>query len=726
MTRRPISLPMVTALAILIFACLGQSYVELTAQTVAKRKPHAEASDESSRATRIIAFSLREAENVARGKSRIQPPEGIGGIRSLIGFVIDDANHDMILLGTDSNTLPPLSLDDFVFLLRSARVGGLSGPGVSLEPEEGSNARGRQLVVFFGGLAGTSIGRVCFEADYLMKKMALCKTPPCVPDFRTYSDYTSALLQDGGINTWNLRSRFWFAPVYAPITESWSGDVFLLRETEVRVLVDTLSAQIDGESAPPRFKDEAAEKYAAHFSHRYGEISEKHPEFADLARFMGALKLMSLLLDRAEPETLEFWFDEYQPEAVDIPTEVPLLNDVSVHGRRKLTLVGGVRIAGLTLRLRTGETDAIRDAVILARPSPASCTWSVTLDQDWRVDASSFSEEDRLIARRFSDALTYHEREDHLQAIRCCDEVLAKYPDVLEATFLKAVCARDLAIRRGDPEGVLPALACLMQLAQAKPRLIELRYEVGSTLRTLGRYREAVIELDKVVAQQADFAPAHHALGLAWRALGNREKAARHVRTYLRLADDKGKYAAEVRRLLDEPKHETESGMRRFAVFSDKTHGINCCYPERWCLARGARIRTLLPDMPDAGGAVAAFIDRADPNHNVLIRVAPIDAAHLSEDDIADVIPALDAAYKDRFPRFAKVEAGPVRIGKVLGIRYVLKTDRAGLRVQLCVVTLVKAHKAYTVTFTAPERDYNDLWNTCFAKILSSFTALDG
>ncbi len=71
------------------------------------------------------------------------------------------------------------------------------------------------------------------------------------------------------------------------------------------------------------------------------------------------------------------------------------------------------------------------------------------------------------------------------------------------------------------------------------------------------------------------------------------------------------------------------------------------------------------------------------------------------------------------------MEAGPVRIGGVLGIGYVFTSDRAGLRIQQCVVTLVKARKAYTITLSAPRPDYPTLWNRYLETMLHSFEIAD-
>lgn len=678
--------------------------------------------------TQIVAFSLQEASRSLKQSFSGTKSVSLEGISQLIGFIVDKKTQEVIILGKSSDSLSSLSLDDLISLMRCAQTGGLSGPGVSLEPQKSDMTSDQLDVIFFGGAKDTSLGRACFESDYLMKKIAIDKIPSGVPELETYAQLTKKRFQQEKVATWNVLSRFWFAPLYTPVVTTNEEDMFLLRETQVGVMVQTISAEIDNKPMST-FEDEPAHKYASQFTQHYNDVAKAHPEFADLERFMGGLKLMSILLSRAPSESLKFWLQEYHTSQVETPTEVPLIKDISAQGYRQLTLVGGVRIAGLTMRLRRGEISALRDAILLARPSEHSLTWNVVLDQDWLVTIPSASEKDNKIAKLFADALIQQEKGDDAGAIVLLGEVVKAYPDVAEARFLRAVCSRNAAVKNGKPQDALQPLEELRGLGREYPQFVEITYEVGTTLRILGRVDEAIEVLEKVVKVRPDFAPAHHALGLAYLSKGAKDLAKEHLHTYLRLSvSSDSKYVQDTKRLLEEIDTSSQSSsmeVNETKVFTDEENHFQCQYPKSWKVLRTKEVRELLPGMKEAQNVAVAFMDPVKHDNNVNIQVVPIEADALSDQDIQDAIPELDAAYATRFKNFEKIKSDSVEISNVKGIRYVFKCERAGVSIQQCVITLVKNRKAYTLTYTAQEADYAVVWDTCASKILKEFRILE-
>ena len=109
---------------------------------------------------------------------------------------------------------------------------------------------------------------------------------------RNYAELTADWTNREGPQSWNVLSRFWFTPIYAPVAASPANDIFLLKEVRVRAQVQTLFAEINGKPAVAEFKDQPAETYADTFTQHYDEIAQKNQAYADLTRVMGALKLM--------------------------------------------------------------------------------------------------------------------------------------------------------------------------------------------------------------------------------------------------------------------------------------------------------------------------------------------------------------------------------------------------------------------------------------------------
>lgn len=671
-----------------------------------------------------IAFSLREAQRAVQksGLSRAELKTA-GGMGELRGLIVDQQGQDLILLGRKVEGARPFSLDDLVSLMRVAQEGGLSGPGVSLEPK-GGDIHGRMLEVrFFGGAGNTSLGQVCLDSDYLMKKMALGDVPIGVAGIRNYAQLTADWTDRGGPQSWNVLSRFWFTPLYAPVAASPANDIFLLKEVKVRAQVQTLFAEINGKPAGAEFKDQPAETYADSFTQHYEEVAQKNRAYANLTRVMGGLKLMETLLMTGSPGVLDFWLHTYNPIPAKSPPEVPLLRKEMAAGQQKITVVGGVRIAGLTLRLRQKELAAVKEAVLLARPSPESITWIVGWDQDWRVYAPGLSARDQEIALLFADALLQHEKGEDQAAVLSLERVLKAHPEVIEAKFLKAVYSRDLAIKHGKVNQVEQPLAALNQLVQENPSLLEARYELGVTWRVLGRTDKAVAELEQVVRARPDFALAHHALGLAYSTEGNRAAAITQLQEYLRLETGKdNRWVQEAKRLLDSLRSVQGGPAKeaRFENFSEGLQALQCPYPQGWKVLKGEAIRQILPNMATSRNIAVVFADPRKSDSNVHIQIIPYQGEPLSEREITDKLSKLDGLYKARLKNFQKVSAGPVDISGVKGMSYMLKSDRAGVVIQQYIITLVKDRKAYTITFTAQERDFPNLWDTYFKQMVAT------
>jgi tetratricopeptide (TPR) repeat protein len=371
-------------------------------------------------------------------------------------------------------------------------------------------------------------------------------------------------------------------------------------------------------------------------------------------------------------------------------------------------------MAGLTIRLRRGEIAAIRDAILLARPSEQTVTWAIAFDQDWRIFTPLVGREDQEIARLFSDALIHQEKKDYGSAIKSLDMVLRAQPDLAEARFLRAVCMRDLAVRSGRIEDALASLTTLRELGKAYPQLAEISYETGVTLRVLGQTDAAIAELTKVVAVRPDFAPAHHALGLAYLSKGDKTRTKDHLNEYLRLSGGQsGQYVQEARGTLDNIDNllaEPSSGKRESKSYVDGQNRFKCQYPAIWKVLGAREAKDLLPGMKDAQNVAVVFMDPVKSDNNVNVQIMPISADTLTDQDIKDAIPELDTAYKTQFKNFRKIAAGPISVGGICGIRYDFACDRAAVPIRQCVVTLVQNKKAYTITFTSQEGDYEIAW----------------
>lgn len=95
-----------------------------------------------------------------------------------------------------------------------------------------------------------------------------------------------------------------------------------------------------------------------------------------------------------------------------------------------------------------------------------------------------------------------------------------------------------LYFEQGDPESAMKPLQEAVELATnpTEPAYSLVYLLVGKTLRQTGRLEEAVAALSKVLEVEESNVDAHLVIGLAYRDMGNIDKARNHLQQVLRLA----------------------------------------------------------------------------------------------------------------------------------------------------------------------------------------------
>jgi hypothetical protein len=140
----------------------------------------------------FVAYSMKVAqarvEEAKRKREdfRTKQPDlfYLGGITKPWAVVMDTKAGDWILVGERDPRSSVLTLDDWAVALRARFIHAENDPRVTIDPipsetclkagtKEGCRDSTRQEVRFFGGIGDTHFGQVCYEADWLMKKVGL-------------------------------------------------------------------------------------------------------------------------------------------------------------------------------------------------------------------------------------------------------------------------------------------------------------------------------------------------------------------------------------------------------------------------------------------------------------------------------------------------------------------------------------------------------------------------
>jgi len=324
-----------------------------------------------------IAFSLK----VLQQRLQANPQESqqnrdikhLAGITQIHGYVVDEANNDLILFGERDPNLPLLYLEDFVVALRNAmhkyttQQGDTSYyhyPGCSIDPDpqvlsqlrdvsrriselthrnasqeeinrEFQNwhqtCRMPQAVRVMGIPYDTRFAWVMVKADYDMKQLVDGSDTLEIEGFDSLTGMTMDLAREDIIANRRISvplasmNRFWFHPGPNRYKEdvgvveiTWCPVILLTEEEHL-----TKTGKIKGKGAP----DPLAHQFAQDFSCHYNEIAGKRPIYSELKglfRFVALAKIIKF--KGAEKEAgldLSYLLDQYEVPDIQVPKQLP-------------------------------------------------------------------------------------------------------------------------------------------------------------------------------------------------------------------------------------------------------------------------------------------------------------------------------------------------------------------------------------------------------------------
>lgn len=392
--------------------------------------------------TKVGAISLKILEKrlkdcMAKGNC----PEEIlqlYGIKRVLGYIIDEKNNDIVLIGRIDDTSPLLYLEDFVIALRNtwlvyAPLEGntryYSPPSCSIDPEpkvlgelqqtaeqifktsnpedvqrglnEWNNAcRQPQKVRVMGIPFDSRFGKIMVEADYYMKRLVDGSVSLDIDGFTSLTDMTLDIVKEDIYNNrqssipLQSMNRFWFCPGKNSYVED--KGVSLIKECQVQLLTEEEHLSKKGEVKGRGKPDPLAHKFAVNFTEKYDEIAKKRPIYQELEgqfRFVSLVKLMKQKDALSEAKiTLDYLLRQFPIEYTHVEPTLPGIPNVKDF-QHKSEYPGGYSIlnlwlpscGGVTMDIRIKDEDITKDNtgkllelkrnVLKARPDPEAIYW---------------------------------------------------------------------------------------------------------------------------------------------------------------------------------------------------------------------------------------------------------------------------------------------------------------------------------------------------------------
>lgn len=216
-----------------------------------------------------------------------------GGISRIVGYIVDRATADVIVIGTTVSGATGIPIEDVSTAMQTVYRDGRV-PSISLDPDI-SNPGGPQTVRIGGVPTQSHFARVMAEADYAMKKIMFGLLPAQSAGFISHYDLLKATPDPKP-----GQNRFWLSPVppgpsdiqMAPTLDEalFSAGMEVLTESE-----EISSFGLKGTGSVDTLAQEAAHSFTTH----YGDIARQYPIFRSL-QGLNDLVLLATVLRKAE------------------------------------------------------------------------------------------------------------------------------------------------------------------------------------------------------------------------------------------------------------------------------------------------------------------------------------------------------------------------------------------------------------------------------------------
>lgn len=325
---------------------------------------------------RLIAFNLTEAERQLRARRDIpQTVAKLGGMTRLMGLVYDRERRDMILVRRAEPGRGPLDMESLVVAMRAVLVR-QQWPLVSIDPVPDTQVTGRQTVRLEGGIADSRFGQDFLLADVRLKRLGLGLETASSLEQKSYFRLRIARArretgQAGG------RTRFWFYAVDPGLEQR--DDVFLIRRLTLGVRAETKSL-VEEDSGPA--VDAAADEFASALTTSFAALCRMFP---DLDRLQGLYEMVAVArgMQMIPGTASEYWLKSYPVAITPTPRTFAVVGRQerieTPAGLRFLEVRGGIQFRALTVRLLDGDVTALKEAVLLSRPSRRQLVWYVPI-----------------------------------------------------------------------------------------------------------------------------------------------------------------------------------------------------------------------------------------------------------------------------------------------------------------------------------------------------------
>jgi tetratricopeptide (TPR) repeat protein len=483
----------------------------------------------------FIAYSMKVAQRkvetaIKSGEDfRKKQPElyYMGGITKPWAIVIDDKNNDWILVGERDLKSSVLTLDDWVVALRARFIHSGKAPGVSIDAipcdkclKTGKGKacihKDRQKVRFLGGIKDTHFGRVCYKADWLMKKISMALEKPPLENFKTYYDLSVEQHRITGSGKSAISSRFWFYPIVNRV--NIIGSVVLLEKFQMGVFTEVLYAEINGKPVVDvdNFNHYPSEDFSRSFSKNYDKLAKRWEVLETLRGITRLAALAKGLTQVGGKVPLDFYLKDYIIRKEETKETVEVLSVGSQKVGVKIS--GGVELMALAMRFRRGDASAFKELILKSRQLSDSLVWGFEVKikggQLTGIVIPKEFAEPYQIALLFSQATFLFKKKYYDASIEFYNKILKIEPTMYE-TY------NELGLAYYKKKLFDLAISKYTKAIEINPEFAEAYGNRGNSFSSKGQYKKAISDYTKAIEINPNLSESYNNRGVAFRRLGN-------------------------------------------------------------------------------------------------------------------------------------------------------------------------------------------------------------
>lgn len=392
------------------------------------------------------AISLKILQQKLKDYGKRSLPTGLSqlyGITRIIGYVKDEVNRDIILLGSVDKSLSSLYVDNFVIALRNAwmKYTELRGntryysyPGCTIDPDpevlkkldevkmQIQDSRGvkaveqaikqwksicksPQKVEVFGVPFNTHFGWVMVKADYDMKRLVDGSDQLDVAGFSSLIDMELEIAKKSVLSGKPISiplsslNRFWFYPGKNLYLED--EDMVIIKECPVILLTEEEFLTKGGKVLGSGRANPYAKKFTEIFSALYPRIAKQRPIYYELENLFWFVTLAKILKFKSPLEKIgldiDYLLNQYPIRSTPVKKFLPGRSNVKGFKHREeyedgysdsqlwIPSCGGVLIeiepeSGDFLKDQSGRIARLKEKVLKKRPSMNELYWDYSVE----------------------------------------------------------------------------------------------------------------------------------------------------------------------------------------------------------------------------------------------------------------------------------------------------------------------------------------------------------